>query len=37
LELAVGNDGADAGVAVAEDAVLEVADEGRVGGLERLC
>lgn len=33
LELAVGDDGAGAAVAVAEDALVEVADEGAIGGL----
>jgi hypothetical protein len=36
LELAICDDGAGAAVAVAEYAVDEVADEGRVGGLENV-
>jgi hypothetical protein len=32
LKLVVGNDGTGAAVAVAQDAVLEVADEGAIGG-----
>jgi hypothetical protein len=32
LELVVGNDGTGAAVAVAQDAVLEVADKGAIGG-----
>lgn len=34
MELAVGDDGADAAVTILEDTVGEGADEGRVGGLD---